>query len=1586
MTARAVVNYSAKISTPTGTGLLQRKCACIDRAETGSPDEQCDEHRSWQRHAAGRGAIQAPSALEEHPVDLAGLRLSNPAIAEDFSHVPVHNHGVPTNPAQPITKIHACQQESFRPPHNDSTPEVVAADNMPAHVQHLSEASGSDADAASVSSPNTPTDDTYSSGNQVIARLHAPPARGTKPPQQALSAAERRCQLNFGDVVLHDDPLSRASANSLAANAASKRPLPGVVQAKLAVGGINEALEYEADAVADKVMRMADPTPSILAAPPQVSRKCAACEEETEQKLQTKPAGAPTHAGGVPPIVQEVVRTPGQPLDVATRSFMERRFSRDFSGVRVHTDAKADQSARAVNALAYTVGRDVVFGATQYSPQTHDGLVLLAHELTHTIQQGQTPGITKPLCQISEPGDRYKQQAKVAAAAATHLVGGSESDGPERPDVDFGCVRAFSSDARNRIFRAPVVGAPAPQADFNSPIDVSEPGEPSEVDADRFADTALKVLARSQPVRAMGPVAPAARPIAPARTLTTLHTASPHGQDPEEAYDEGVEAIVNRAEYCAASPAGGDDGYGGDGVEPPLSTSVGAPLAADLRERIEPLVGMDLARVRIHSDGEAALLAKQFEARAFAHQTDIFFASGAYAPGTRSGLHLLLHELAHVMQHSSRGPNPGVVAREPYIRGKPFHEGLEDILIKKHQSTHLIAEGVLPGATTGGKDLSKLGYPDLYRSSAGPKVPWVRGEMQPDGTLKYVPIRLVGDHAKHPPRMQAGKPGHEPTVDKDQNFTGDFPAHFEVGEIKATGRFHGALEKAGEALAQSANYSEGFPEFAKQAKEDGKTQVIPKPGSLTTIPNFLPPSIDYNNFKTDAANPKPAEPHLVQGSRRYWVYPLQRAPIFFYFDLPHPYAASDYTKALDEVFASLEGLKRRLGTNQSPSKVKLKSTRPGRARQRVRRRISRKTDWKAAHAEWEAERANWDEKKAKPYLKTAAAKAVHEKAEVDRFLNLPATFDAQGAQAGRNMRQVELFSGRTGKVLGDIRYALAPVFEKVGPFFEWLKQKFTALLGKFRQAKKLSLSWAQTIFDAVLSALGTAAGEAVSLLFDKFQSCIIGLIDNFVQGFVRDLTEELEKPFEEAKQAFFAWLGTDEQAVGQLITDVEASFKKYEEIVDAVMDVKRLVNKIEVYEWAIRGIVEAISCVAPPGFGCLWGLVAQIALPEMVDLAMTSDLFQDRVVRPLVRDLLSDILDEPFSRVVSASIEAIGLRKLGEAVPACHIKPIELKKLLDEAITPGLKLTDPALIKKRDEWEKAHEDAILDAAEGKFVKKDGRPATRQEIKKLIQQTRDLLPTAGTMQDAVANARRADGKIDYDKFSDWAQGKVAATPAPKAAGGFSADGGHRSDADHVKNTLGRLDLAKVSPTRLVELIEDSRDDHGNVNVDQLARKVTEHVEIQQLKRDIEAKQPTLPGVPKQPDPQFTDPSGKAPSNDQMRELVESLANANLGELSAAEKVEEARRPGGQVDVARLKTAVDAAARGVPAPQPVTPSPAAKPEKGPAQKKPEPKRPEFEIHRPETGSPFRLGPLEPGPQVLPGPGETPTVAPGVKLDFP
>lgn len=126
-----------------------------------------------------------------------------------------------------------------------------------------------------------------------------------------------------------------------------------------------------------------------------LQRKCACggsagldgeCEECRNKRLQRHSENG-IEPITVPSVVHEVLRSPGAPLDTAVRAFMEPRFGHDFSQVRVHTDAKAVESARAVNAVAYTVGQDVVFDESKYAPRSKDGSRLLAHELTHVIQQ-----------------------------------------------------------------------------------------------------------------------------------------------------------------------------------------------------------------------------------------------------------------------------------------------------------------------------------------------------------------------------------------------------------------------------------------------------------------------------------------------------------------------------------------------------------------------------------------------------------------------------------------------------------------------------------------------------------------------------------------------------------------------------------------------------------------------------------------------------------------------------------------------------------------------------------------------------------------------------------------------------------------------------------------------------------------------------------------------------------------------------------------------------------------------------------------------------------------------------------------------
>ena len=165
-----------------------------------------------------------------------------------------------------------------------------------------------------------------------------------------------------------------ASLTGECAECKSKKRL----QTKLTIGASKDPLEQEADRVADQVL--AGPAnPTVRGAPPRIQRFTGQATGQTD----TAPAS-----------VDHVLADLGKPLGTALRQDMEQRFGHDFSRVRVHSGANAEQSVQDVNANAYAAGNHIVFGAGRFAPETYEGRRLIAHELTHVVQQtggGITP-------------------------------------------------------------------------------------------------------------------------------------------------------------------------------------------------------------------------------------------------------------------------------------------------------------------------------------------------------------------------------------------------------------------------------------------------------------------------------------------------------------------------------------------------------------------------------------------------------------------------------------------------------------------------------------------------------------------------------------------------------------------------------------------------------------------------------------------------------------------------------------------------------------------------------------------------------------------------------------------------------------------------------------------------------------------------------------------------------------------------------------------------------------------------------------------------------------------------------------------
>lgn len=197
-------------------------------------------------------------------------------------------------------------------------------------------------------------------------------------------------------------------------------PVAGAVQPKLAINKAGDEFEQEADRISAQVMRKSEPQLQRSACA--CGGACSKCQSvqagHDHERVQTRSIGSgDARQSAAPPLVHEVLRAPGQPLDASTRAFMEPRFGHDFSHVRVHTDESAAESARAINAHAYTLGNNIVFGHGRFDADGTEGRRLLAHELTHVIQQsaGHAPRAVARQTADADPPEKGEPKAQAPA-------------------------------------------------------------------------------------------------------------------------------------------------------------------------------------------------------------------------------------------------------------------------------------------------------------------------------------------------------------------------------------------------------------------------------------------------------------------------------------------------------------------------------------------------------------------------------------------------------------------------------------------------------------------------------------------------------------------------------------------------------------------------------------------------------------------------------------------------------------------------------------------------------------------------------------------------------------------------------------------------------------------------------------------------------------------------------------------------------------------------------------------------------------------------------------------------------------------
>ena len=209
-----------------------------------------------------------------------------------------------------------------------------------------------------------------------------------------------------------------------------KSPKINVLQPKLKISQPGDAYEQEADRVADQVIRMPGVSNSHMPMKAtrqeeEVDRKCMSCEmKDHDEKEEVEDLNISRRSLNVSDFeakdqvtseINGVRSSSSLSLESSTKEFMESRFARDFSNVRIHVNERAANSAQSVNAVAYTVGNDVVFGRGQYHPYTLEGKRLLAHELTHvttTIDRNFVDGSGTEDPQRKEEATRKKEAAR----------------------------------------------------------------------------------------------------------------------------------------------------------------------------------------------------------------------------------------------------------------------------------------------------------------------------------------------------------------------------------------------------------------------------------------------------------------------------------------------------------------------------------------------------------------------------------------------------------------------------------------------------------------------------------------------------------------------------------------------------------------------------------------------------------------------------------------------------------------------------------------------------------------------------------------------------------------------------------------------------------------------------------------------------------------------------------------------------------------------------------------------------------------------------------------------------------------------
>ena len=917
-----------------------------------------------------------------------------------------------------------------------------------------------------------------------------------------------------------------------------------------------------------------------------------------------------------------------------------------------------------------------------------------------------------------------------------------------------------------------------PSANLRPKLTISQPDDPYEREADQVAD----LLTDGAP--AAGDAIQSVAPTTISRACDECNIDAPEKQEVEEDAEADKDVadasddttIAPKRERGTAAPAGTRH------FERRMASASadGRPLPQAVRHDMERGFGQEFSHVRVHVGPLASAMCRDIRALAFTHRRNVYFNDGQFSPSSVEGRRLLAHELTHVVQQTGSQPIQPMVQRAAEAKiGNWAHKKIQTTL--RPRDKKLITEAPIPGGTRDDRKPNSVGFADFYKAEKQT----ISGLMAQEpsasssGTTKdrfYKYINMRRDWMLRAESESDIYPGPKIISHSKRlwDFTPNFPANFEIGELKplfprefpSSFIYHGT---AGTAHDQIGNYTVGFEQFVRDVYKDNPEQqkkLTPQTkGRPLDLDAKLPAALNYRLFEQERQRTGAGWIEKRDTAQRLWVYQLKHG-ILVYFLIKHPYISQEFPQKADRQLQDLDPLLRRLRDRRAAQGTALM--------QKSETRVQRKgEDWKAIAKDWEASRRKWvtggaGGEKPKEFLKKET-KGVVKKAKVDKKLGLRATSDS-AAQA-KKAQKIRFWSSFRGRVVGALRFRFGHVFDKVEEFFDWLKAKFrkhhSSADGLVKKNGIFS-GWKKIATSKIIQFAVVIFKEMLSLAFKGFISCINGIVDAILSKFswvVDEAREEVMKTV--------APVCCD---VMEFKHQVEAEYKKHEDIIVTFTETIETLQKwrqiLDDVETAVRIAVQIASCGLPPGLGCLWGLVAQLGISAGLSLLTRLDYFDDNIAKPAARALMDAIVGDKLHNFLIGLLEETPLKPFLAEASDCR----RVEKAVGSTEIGGNhdKLRSARSTQARMAWEKENEALIIRDLQTVFGSAKGTPkkedfekllkqieASKQspeEIKAMLEAARDAKSGKLSVEKAAANlhegkvpeAVEVERKIDYDK--------------------------------------------------------------------------------------------------------------------------------------------------------------------------------------------------------------------------------------------